>query len=1075
VSSEATCPSGVTRTTATFWLEYRVTDNQSLELDAFVRSVGVNRSLRHAVLLGAGASISSGIPSASMCVWEWKRAIFLTNNPGVESQFSELSLRSVRERIQSWLDARGGYPPNDLPEEYSYYIEKCFPISEDRRAFFAEKIRNVQPHIGYKLLCLLAEADIISSVWTTNFDGLAAKAAAGFSVTPIDVGIDCQERAFRQARRGELLCVSLHGDYRYDHLKNTAGELQRQEEALRQALVEQLQATSLIVMGYSGRDASVMQALMSAYSRPGPGSLYWCGHGDQILGPVRELIELARRTGRTAFFVPTAGFEDTITRIALHCLQDGLQQRARSLMAQTVDTSKGQTKPFAVDLLPIDALIKSNAFEIECPSEVFSFDVRTWPQEKVWSWLEEMSRDRKFVAVPHRKVIALGLLDDIKDAFGDQLVGPVERTPVTEDDTKIDQGAVISLLRRALIRALAEKGSLATDGKRVLWEKQSYERRCEGGKDCRIHRAAYVHIRKIAQRLHLVLRPTVFVLDSSGGDVPEEIARKVKMAVLGYQHNAQFNQVLDHWRTSLFPGRSFTQIEFPPGCGSTCRFKIRNAPVFAEIGDGTRKTGLLIDGRVRPLVKQRGIRLQEPILLFSNRQATGHARDSHPLRGLRSNRPFDFSLTASGLAPTIKLAVISPKAEANIVFGYLQKSGQVQCPSSTEKDYLIDFPGFQQAFGLPLEIPAPNDPGWAICPELDNQLNDKEGSLELATRLTRVVDTVVATEKPHVIIVFIPARWGRWRKFETEGEAFDLHNFVKAYCVQKGVATQFLEQETLASKQQCRIWWWLSVALYAKAMRTPWVLGSLDPETAFVGLGFTFNRTATKGQQIVLGCSHLYNAQGEGLQFRLSKIENPLIVRKNPHMSYDDARRLAETIRQLFFESRLHLPHRVVIHKLTPFLRHEKQGLLDGLGGVDAVELLEINSEDALRYVSSVAKPDGRFDEDNYPVRRGTTVKLSNQTALVWCHGVTDAVTPGLKYFLGKRHIPGPLLVRRHAGSADLSLLATEILGLSKMDWNSADMYSAMPATIYSSRQIARIGALLQRFGPVSYDYRLFM
>ena len=130
---------------------------------------------------------------------------------------------------------------------------------------------------------------------------------------------------------------------------------------------------------------------------------------------------------------------------------------------------------------------------------------------------------------------------------------------------------------------------------------------------------------------------------------------------------------------------------------------------------------------------------------------------------------------------------------------------------------------------------------------------------------------------------------------------------------------------------------------------------SLSPETAFVGLGFSINRYAPKGRHIVLGCSHLYNAQGQGLQYRLSKIENPTIINDNPFMSRDDATRVGETIRQLFFDAQWKLPRRIVIHKLTPFRRDEREGLLEGLGGVDVVDMLEINVDEALRYVASVA------------------------------------------------------------------------------------------------------------------------
>ena len=248
-------------------------EDLSLPLDAFVRAVGVDHEVPHAMLLGAGASVSSAIPSAWQCIWEWKRKIFLTNNPGLEKQFSELTLLSVQRGIQDWLDKQGGYPALDSHEEYCFYIEECFPIGQHRRQFFADMIRNAKPHHGYKLLSLLAEAGIVTSCWTTNFDGLVAKAGGDYDITPIEVGMDCQHRAFRQPRRGELLCVSLHGDYRYDELKNTDGELQKQEAELCDALIKELRDATLIVIGYSGRDASLMKALNTGKASLG-GSTY---------------------------------------------------------------------------------------------------------------------------------------------------------------------------------------------------------------------------------------------------------------------------------------------------------------------------------------------------------------------------------------------------------------------------------------------------------------------------------------------------------------------------------------------------------------------------------------------------------------------------------------------------------------------------------------------------------------------------------------------------------------------------------------------------------------------------------
>jgi hypothetical protein len=116
----------------------------------------------------------------------------------------------------------------------------------------------------------------------------------------------------------------------------------------------------------------------------------------------------------------------------------------------------------------------------------------------------------------------------------------------------------------------------------------------------------------------------------------------------------------------------------------------------------------------------------------------------------------------------------------------------------------------------------------------------------------------------------------------------------------------------------------------------------------------------------VTGSSHHHNAQGQGLQFRLSKIENPVFRHRNAFMSQDDTRRVGETIRQLFLESRFQLPRHVVIHKQTLFLEDERKGLQAGLSGVQQIELLEIHVDNALRYCLQFRRGrDGTFKEDD--------------------------------------------------------------------------------------------------------------
>ena len=104
------------------------------------------------------------------------------------------------------------------------------------------------------------------------------------------------------------------------------------------------------------------------------------------------------------------------------------------------------------------------------------------------------------------------------------------------------------------------------------------------------------------------------------------------------------------------------------------------------------------------------------------------------------------------------------------------------------------------------------------------------------------------------------------------------------------------------------------------------------------------------------------------------------------------------------------LPSRVVIHKRTPFIRQEREGLAQGLSGVDVIDMVEISIDSNLRYLSSFIGTDGNIQQDRFPVQRGTAVVLDAYSALLWAHGVTTALDPRRKYYQGKR----PFLPSHH-------------------------------------------------------------
>jgi hypothetical protein len=657
--------------------------------------------------------------------------------------------------------------------------------------------------------------------------------------------------------------------------------------------------------------------------------------------------------------------------------------------------------------------------------------------------------------------LALSSSLKVQQAFGNALRGsPIEIAFSEEDFTK--DVRIQSLLRRGLIRGVAEQVRAETDGSRRIWEATHYMEQVYESATYRLHRALSFRLMSLNGKSHVVLIPEVIAKTQDGQFADREVSKVLRNAVYGYQHNDVFDSDLQHWTSKI----TDHDVSTPGG-----NFRISRAPIYAGLVQKDRNP---LPQAIRRHVRQSGLVIEDANLTFSSLTGKAQVRNPNPLKGLLENRPWDFQLTSSGLSPSIDVAVICPRADAAKFKLFLSRFQESSQPTPTERDYLQTFPGFTSAFGLPLTYPNPGESTWLNIEDTVSG-DTLSAAKQLAQRICKALDVIRGLRPGSVVAIFVPARWTPYKIIDADTEQFNLHDYVKAYAARQGQSTQFIRQETTVNPQLCRVRWWLSLALYAKALRTPWLLDCLDDETAFVGIGYSIDTDATRGDHVLLGCSHLYSARGEGLQFRLGRIENPIIRRGNPFMSEDDARRTGETIRQLFFDAKMRIPTRVVVHKRTPFTTDEQRGLILGLEGVANVELIEVTIEESLRYLASKLVA-GKPEIDTFPIPRGAVVVQNQSTALLWVHGSTpSAQNPKFRYYQGKRRIPAPLLIRRYLGQADVVQVATEILGLSKMNWNTFDYYSRLPATLASASAIAKVGTYLSGFGSAPYDYRLLI
>lgn len=1046
---------------------------QTLKFDELLRSFKQNKDTPHSLLLGAGASVESGVRSASDCVWEWKREIFLSQNPTFVDSYSNIKVDSVRDAIQQWLDSKGNFPVNGSDEEYSFYAEMTYPIADDRRKYFQHLVSGVNPSIGYHLVALLAEKGLFKSVWTTNFDGLMLKSAHKYNLNPIEITAETSDRIFRGDANGELLCIALHGDYKYGTLKNTTSELDLQNDEFVRALRHELTDRDLLVIGYSGRDKSLMNALRSAYEANGSGKLFWCGYGSNAPEPVRELIEWVHDRDRVAFYVPTDGFDKTIYSLARHCMSGDVDflHRINALKSELGAPISETSSRFEINVPTVKKITDTNVFPIAFPDNCYRFEVIYAQSEKPWDFCKQLSANG-IMAVPYKGFLyAWGEKERIQALCSGKIKGELSLTPFTRESA-MSNGAFYELLLKTVTAVIATTNSLPYSKDKV-WDTTQKVSRSIGGRTIVGYKAVCFALFFDNKYAYITVTPA-FTYDSGitlSHEEKKQFADSFNAEINAGKPNLKVYEYINGWKKRLFGAAGITSI-FPRNSATNFTFIIRPNSAILGASTGSQYQVQLPQTIEQKRVVFKGRETRDADLVFFNPLQKRTATDFHPMRGLINNAPFDHSLNDNVLRSSITLGVICPSNHNQKFYAFLNQLSQRQGVKYNQ-EYVIPYVGFYEAYKTNLNIPTLGTNTW-LDVHIAQTRDINSAAVQLGRSLCQSLDRLSASSVD-VAIIYIPNEYEPLTGYVHNNEKFDLHDYVKAYAAQKNIATQFVREKTIISDMNCQIMWALSLAIYVKSSRIPWVVSGISSDTAFAGIGYCVNRTDS-GSNIVVGCSHIYSADGQGMKYKLSKIDDYTFDRKkNPYLSENEAYLLGLNIKELFYKSFSEIPKRVVIHKRTPFRRDEIKGITASLSstGIKDIDLLEITIEDDLKcfeFTRTMDKIDG------FPVRRGLCFPLNDNTMYLYTHGIAPSIrNPNYRYIQGGKTIPQPLKIIKYHGNGTMTQIATEILGLSKMNWNSFGLYSKLPCTIDSSNEIARIGRLLSQYEGAIYDYRYFM
>ncbi len=289
-----------------------------IQADDFARRFSM-RSRNVMWLLGAGASAAAGIPTAGDMIWEFKQRLFVSQRRASPAMVADLSALGVRQHLQAHIDSLSSLPKAGAADEYSGLFEAVFPAESDRRTYLDAKMAGAKPSYGHLALATLMRADHARMVWTTNFDPLIADSCAKvFDGTGAltTVALDAPALARQAIADGRWpIEIKLHGDFRSRQLKNTGDELRHQDQELREVFVDACGRMGLVVVGYSGRDESVMKALEAVLEQAGgfPSGLFWLHRGeDEPYERVADLLMRACERGVEVGLVRIQNFDEAV-------------------------------------------------------------------------------------------------------------------------------------------------------------------------------------------------------------------------------------------------------------------------------------------------------------------------------------------------------------------------------------------------------------------------------------------------------------------------------------------------------------------------------------------------------------------------------------------------------------------------------------------------------------------------------------------------------------------------------------------------------------------------------------------
>lgn len=269
------------------------------------------------ILLGAGASFRSGVPTAADAVKQIARLVYAQR----ELKNSRPPERVKPSEWEAWLQTFNWFipGPDRLAENFPLVVENLLVPAEFRKRVLLDLMRPVNGiSAGYKVLADFVMRGLIQTVFTTNFDtclldALRERQPHIRHIHEVNRGPGDYDQ-FNVYSRCQI--IWLHGRAEQYSDKNAAGETGALDKGLTSRIRPMLDASPMIVIGYRGSEPSVMEGLFGQ-NKEGrldfPTGVYWCARHGESLHPNVEAF--ARRLGSNFCLLRIAGFDELFVEL----------------------------------------------------------------------------------------------------------------------------------------------------------------------------------------------------------------------------------------------------------------------------------------------------------------------------------------------------------------------------------------------------------------------------------------------------------------------------------------------------------------------------------------------------------------------------------------------------------------------------------------------------------------------------------------------------------------------------------------------------------------------------------------